>query len=134
MISVQSFSDRFLPDLRTRFLPIVVGVGVIFSAGIGYLIVSNLPEEAPVVDSYTQLLRTGVVDVTRPSPTDPNITEVVRFLPDGRVQVLERMHTKQFLSGGGRSTPSRESQVIDRTSPASPAQRAPAIADTFQKR
>jgi len=136
MMSAQSLSDRFLADFRGRFLPIVIGVAVIMSVGIGYLMVRSKPEKPNVIDPYTQLLRTGIVDVTRPSPTDPNITEVVRFLPDGRVQVLERMRTKDFLSAGGRPPPPRETQtqVIDVRSPATPAQRAQGIADTFQKR
>lgn len=113
MMSAQSLSDRFLVDFRSRFLPLIIGSVVLLSGAIGYYVIGNVPEKPVATDAYVELLRTGVVDVTRPSPTNPNITEVVRFLPDGRVQVLERMQTKHFLSAGGRPPPQRAQGVAD---------------------
>lgn len=134
MRTVQSLPDRFLADFRGRFLPLAIGLGVLATLGAAYLMVGGRPGKQAKVDPYTQLLRTGVVDVTRPSPTDPSITEVVRFLPDGRVQVLERMQTQHFLSAGGKPPPPRENLTLDLAAPASPEDRARGIADTFQRR
>jgi hypothetical protein len=131
---VQGLPDNFIADFRGRFLPLAVGMGVLATVAGGYLLVSRESAKPVTVDPYTQLLRTGVIDVTRPSPTDPNITEVVRFLPDGRVQVLERIQTRHFLASGARPPPPRESRPLEINAPAAPQERVQGLADTFQRR
>lgn len=90
--------------------------------------------------AHLSFLRSGGMEVVKPSIADPLMMEVVRLHPDGRREVLERFRTRDFERSGGYVPKPRqrypfagqEPGTLQGYTPDTTMSRADAIASAFR--